>query len=178
MRLSRRRRFSRSVGIVGVDRDIVEEGIDGRAELRHRRHGSLEIFACDGSGSSALDLIDGLGQRLFLGLFQQARIRRLIVAASILLLLDAQDVDGALGAGEEMLAVLGVEEEPKRLDAAHDHEQIVAAEREHGIDQIVPRALVAQMHLQPVGEEGEQALLQSRPSACRNVLPLHQRGAR
>ena len=57
-----------------------------------------------------------------------------------------------------MLAVLGVEEVPKRLDAADDHEQVVAAERKHGIDQIVPRALVAQMHLEPVGEEGEQAL--------------------
>ena len=55
-----------------------------------------------------------------------------------------------------MLAVLGVEEAAKRLDPAHDHEQIVATEREHGIDEIVPRALVAQMHLEPVGEEGKE----------------------
>ena len=29
-------------------------------------------------------------------------------------------------------------------------------EREHRIDEIVPRALLAQMHLEAVGEEGEQ----------------------
>ena len=61
-----------------------------------------------------------------------------------------------------LLAVLGIEELPERLDPAHDHQEIVAAKREHGIDQIVPRALVAEMHLQPVGEEGKQALLTSR----------------
>ena len=143
MRLSRRRRFSRSAASSVLTVTLSKKASTGAAKLRHRRHRRLEIFACDRSGSSALDLINGLGQRLFLGLFQQARIRRLIVAARILLLLDAQDVDGALGAGEEMLAVLGVEEEPKRLDPAHDHEQIVATEREHGVDQIVARALVA-----------------------------------
>ncbi len=46
---------------------------------------------------------------------------------------------------------------PKSLDPAHDGEKIVAAKREHRIDQIVPRALVAKIDLQPVGEEGEEA---------------------
>ena len=50
-------------------------------------------------------------------------------------------------------AVLGVEEFPERLDPRDDHQQVVAAECEHGIDQIVPRALIAQMHLEPVGKE-------------------------
>ncbi len=45
---------------------------------------------------------------------------------------------------------------PERLDAPDDHQEVVAAEREHGIDQIVPRALLAEMHLEPVGEEGEK----------------------
>ncbi len=53
-------------------------------------------------------------------------------------------------------AVLGIEETPERLDAAHDHQQVVAAESEHRVDEIVTRALITQMHLQPISEEGEQ----------------------
>ncbi len=67
----------------------------------------------------------------------------MVVGDAVLLLLDAQDIDGALGAGEEIGAVLGVEEAPQRLDPLDDHQEIVAAEREYGIDQIVPRALIA-----------------------------------
>ena len=55
-----------------------------------------------------------------------------------------------------LLAVLGVEEAAECLDAADDHEQVVAAKREHGVDQIVPRALFLKMPLEPVGEEGKQ----------------------
>ncbi len=58
-----------------------------------------------------------------------------------------------------MFAILGVEEEPKRLDPAHDREQIVFAEREHRVDEIVPRALVAQVDFEAVGEEDEEACL-------------------
>ena len=77
----------------------------------------------------------------------------MVIACAVLLLLDAQDVDGALGAGEQIGAVLGVEEFSQRVDALDDHQEVVAAEREHRVDQIVPRALIAQMHLEPVGEE-------------------------
>ena len=50
-----------------------------------------------------------------------------------------------------------VEEAGQRLDAAHDHDQIVlVAEPEDGIDQIVAGALLAELHLEAVGEEGEQ----------------------
>ena len=45
----------------------------------------------------------------------------------------------------------------ERLDAAHDHQEIVlAGQREHRVDQIVPRALVAQIDFEAVGEEGEE----------------------
>ena len=78
-------------------------------------------------------------------------------ARAVLLFLGAQDVGGAAIAGEQVLAVLGVEQAPERLDAADDHEEIVlAGQREHRVDQIVPRALVAQVDLQAVGEEGEE----------------------
>ena len=63
---------------------------------------------------------------------------------------------GALGAGEQVLAVIGVEEFAERLDAADHHQEIVlAAEREHGVDEIVARALLAELDFQAVGEEGQ-----------------------
>ena len=45
---------------------------------------------------------------------------------------------------------------PKRFHPLDDQREVVlAAEGEHRVDQVVPRALVAQVHLEPVGEEGE-----------------------
>ena len=45
----------------------------------------------------------------------------------------------------------------ERLDPAHDHQEIVlAGQREHGVDQIMPRALVAQVDFEAVGEEGQK----------------------
>ena len=43
----RRRRLARSAGIVGVDGDLVEERVDGRAKLRQRGHRALEVLARD-----------------------------------------------------------------------------------------------------------------------------------
>ena len=58
--------------------------------------------------------------------------------------------------GEQVLAVVGIEEFAERLDAADHHQEIVLTfKREHGIDEIVPRALLAQLDFQTVGEEGE-----------------------
>src|SRR6185437_16692234 len=85
---------------------------------------------------------------------------RLIVSRIVLLLLDAQDVDGALGTGQEVRSVLGIEEAAERFDAPDDHQEVVATESEHGIDEIVPRTLLAEMHFEPVGEEGKEALRQ------------------
>ena len=46
---------------------------------------------------------------------------------------------------------------PSASTRRDDHEEIVwPPQREHRIDQIVPRALLAQMHLEAVGEEGEE----------------------
>ena len=91
------------------------------------------------------------------GWLEQARVRRAGVGGVVLLLLDAEDVRRALGAGEEIFAVVGVEEFAQRLDAADDqHEIVLAGQREHGIDEIVARALLAELDLQAIGEEGEQ----------------------
>ena len=76
---------------------------------------------------------------------------------AVLLLLGAQDVGGAAIAGEQVLAILGVEQSPERLDAADDHQKIVlAGQREDRVDEIMPRALVAEVDFQAVGEEGEE----------------------
>ena len=71
-----------------------------------------------------------------------------------------------LVAGEQVLAVVGVEEFAQRLDPADDqHEIVLAFKREHGIDKIVPRALLAQLHFQAVGEEGRAGQSASAPSS-------------
>ena len=95
---------------------------------------------------------------------------------AVLLFLGAQDVGGAAIAGEQVLAVLGVEEAPERLDPPDDHEQIVLArQREHRVDEVVPRALVAQVDFQAVGEEGEEA---QRVDATNSRVFAERRGFR
>ena len=128
-----------------------------RAQLRHGAHGGGEILLGDGGGGLLLGGVDRLGERPFLVLAIERRVGLADIFARVLLLLDAEDVGGALVAGEQILAVLGVEEFAQRLDPADDeHEIVLAFEREHGIDQIVPRALLAQLDFQAVGEEGEK----------------------
>ena len=76
---------------------------------------------------------------------------------AVLLFLGAQDVGGAAIAGEQVLAVLGFEQFSERLDPADDHEKIVLPrQREHRVDQIVPRAFFAEVDFQAIGEEGEE----------------------
>ena len=86
-------------------------------------------------------------------------------ALAVLLLLGAENVGGTAIADEKVRAVVAIEEFPERLDAADDHQEIVlAGQREDGVDQIVPRAGVAQMDFEAVGEEGEEP---------RNLKPLN-----
>src|SRR5262249_10983367 len=86
--------------------------------------------------------------------------RRAGVFGLVTLLLDAENVDGALVAGEQVLAVLGIQECAECFDAADDeHEIVLAFEREHGVDEIVARALLTELHFEAVGEEGEEVRL-------------------
>jgi hypothetical protein len=115
-----------------------------RAKLRHRGHAGAEILAFDRLVRLGLGNANGARQFLFLGLVEQTRLRRTGVDRVVLLLLDAQDVRRALGASEEILSILGVEEFAQRLNAADDEDEIVlAGQREYGIDEIVARALLA-----------------------------------
>ena len=75
-------------------------------------------------------------------------------AGAVTFFLGAQDVGGAAVAGEQVLAVLGVEQPPERLDPPDDHQEVVlAGQSVDGVDQVVPGALVAQIDLEAVGEE-------------------------
>ena len=67
-----------------------------------------------------------------------------------------QDIRGALVAGEQVGAVLGPDERLQRADAGEQADEIVlAAEREHRVDQVVADAGFALLDLEAVGEEVE-----------------------
>jgi len=73
-----------------------------------------------------------------------------VIGGAVLLLLDAQDVRRALGAGEQARAVIGAKEFAERFDAADDEKQIVLAFAllgEDRIDEVVARALIAKLDL-------------------------------
>ena len=93
-------------------------------------------------------------QRLFLGLRERGGVGCVAILALVLLLLDLEDIRRAAIADEQVCAVVGFEERLQRLDAPHEADQIVLiAEREHGIDQIVANAFLAQRDFKPVGKE-------------------------
>src|SRR5215207_4898745 len=112
-------------GIVGVDRRLVEEGVDRRAKAREGEHGAFEVLAHHGGAGGLAFGDERFPQREFLGLAQEPDVGRGVVGARILLLLDAKDVGGAAIAGEEVPAVLGIEEAPERLDPPDDHQEVV-----------------------------------------------------
>ena len=129
-----------------------------RPQLRHGAHGGSEILLADGRSGFLSGDVDGFRQRLLLRLLVELGIGRAGIFALVLLLLDAEDVGRALVAGEQVLAVVGVEEFSQRLDAADDQQQIVLAfEREHRIDEIVPRALLAQLDFQAIGKKNRRS---------------------
>src|SRR5262249_25515876 len=143
--------------VVDVDRDLVEEGIDRGPQFRHRHERDGEVFPYDGLPRVGLGDADRGGERLLLGGPIEFGGGRARIGRAVLLLLDADDVDRTLVAGEQVLAIVGVEEFAQRLDAADDQDEIVLAlEGKHGVDEVVPRALIAQLDLHPVVEEGNQ----------------------
>ena len=78
-----------------------------------------------------------------------------------LLLLRRQNVRRALVAREQVRAVFGFQERVERFDARDDADEIVVAEREDRVDEIVALALVAELDLEAIGEEGEEVARRS-----------------
>ena len=63
-------------------------------------------------------------------------------------------VRGAAIPGEEIGAIIRFQESLQGFDAAHQADEIVLVpEREHGVDQIVADALLAQRDFEPVSEK-------------------------
>src|SRR5690606_25827168 len=114
---------------------------DRRSELRQRRHGAREILPLDSRPRGLLGFADRLVQRDFLRLRSGDSFTGERLAG--LLLLFAQDIRRSPVSGEEVLAVLAVQELAERRHPADDKEKVILiAEREHGVDQIVPGALL------------------------------------
>ena len=158
MRLSRRRRLARTCGSSALTRTLSKKASTGARSFRQRRHGGGEILDFDGGSCLAFGGADRLEQGLLRGLGENVRVNIAGVGFTRFLLLVAEDVGGALVAGEQRLAVVGVEEFAQGFDAADDEQEVVlVAEGEDRIDQIVAGALLAELDLQAVGEEGEQA---------------------
>ena len=86
-----------------------------------------------------------------------------------------QDIRGALVAGEQVRAVLGADERLQRVDAGEQADEIVlAAEREHRVDQVVADAGFALLDLEAVGEEVEKLDRDSCSTSRSRVARLRQ----
>ncbi len=113
--------------VIDIDGDLVEEGIDMRAKLRHRAHGGLESFRGDGALGFGFRNVNRLRQCLLLRLLIEPGMGRAGIFPLILFLFNADDVGRALEAGEQIFSVLGVEEFAECFDAADDEQKIVLA---------------------------------------------------
>src|ERR1700688_653148 len=143
--------------VAAIDRDLVEEGVDRRPEACQGCHGGGEVLAPERDADLAARTDEPLEERLLGRLAEQRLGNAAVVARLVLRLLDAHDVGGALVGGQEIGAILAPEEGAKRLDAREQaHEIVLCARGEDRGDEIVPHALLAQMHLEAVGEEGEE----------------------
>src|SRR5262245_47807332 len=138
-----------------VDRDLVEESVDMGTKLGHGTHRGFKVLTRDRSGCFRLARLDCACQRTLLVLAIEGRVGLPDIFPRVALLFDADDVGGPLVAGKQILAVLGVEESSQRLDTADDrnHACLGAAQMKNGVDQIVPRSLIAQLHFEPLLEK-------------------------
>src|SRR3984893_15661707 len=109
------------LSVLVVDLDLVEKRIDRRPQFCDGAHRAREVFAGDGGTGFRLHLIDRLRQRPLLSEAVERSIGRAVIGLAVLLLLDAQDIRGTLGAREQIPAVIGIEEFTERFDATDHH---------------------------------------------------------
>src|SRR4051812_28834931 len=96
--------------VVRIHGDLVEEGIDDRPQLCDRAHCAFEVFRGDRPRGIRFCDGDRTGEGTLFVLPVEGSVWRINVLAPVFLLLDAQDVRGALHASEQALAVVGREE--------------------------------------------------------------------
>ena len=125
--------------VLVVDQHLFEEGIDGRAELRELGDGAAIVVGAHLGGGSRVDGLDGV-DKIVLGVEREdlARWRRAGIGLAVFFLFGGENVGGALVAGEEVLAVGGIQERRERFDAAGDLQEYQAESLgDNGVDQIV-----------------------------------------
>ena len=133
-----------SAGVIGIDRDLVEERIDRRAQRSQRGHGGGEILGLDrrvafGSAASSAST-----KRLLL--------RRNIVTpdlirgpAAFFLL---EDIRRPLVRGEQVPPLPRLDEPLQRLHPRQQPNKIVLpAKREHRVDEVMPNPGLALLDL-------------------------------
>ena len=103
-------RFARSALSSTLTVTLSKNASTMRPQLRHRGHGGGEVLAPTARPASTLAASMAWASSLFLSLLVELGIGRAGVFALVLLLLDADDVGRALVAGQQVLAVVAVEE--------------------------------------------------------------------
>ena len=145
--------------VFGVHDHLVEEGVDRRAQGRHGGHRGGEILGLQAGRNLRLRPVEGGEEGLFGVRFGEFRVRVEGILDPVLLLLLAQDVVGALVARQQVGPVLGLKKGLQGPDAVDQkHQIILPAQREAGVNDIMADALGAEVHLQAVGEEGEEVI--------------------
>ena len=157
MRFSRQSRLRRTAGLSALT--VV---VSKKASIGARRRASAVIAAAKSSAASAGPSAASAASRAAkrarsaVGL-GEAGVGVERVFDAVLLLLLGQDVGRALVAGEQVGAVVGGEEVLQGADAGDEqHEVVLAAELEAGVDDVVADALAAEVDLEAIGEEGEE----------------------
>ena len=113
-------------GIIIIDHDSGEEGIDRAAQGGQFGHGALVVVAADMGRNGSVDGIDGEGQVGLLGKAQQALIDGAVLGQIELLFLGREDIGGSAIAGEQVDAVVGGKQFAERRDAFDDLQNVVA----------------------------------------------------
>ena len=168
MRFKSFRRFSRKEGSSAFTVTLSKKASTGPRSLAMAVMAAPKSSALDGLAGIGFGGGDGAVQVALLALDEKLGVGQAVKGAVVLLLLDLENVGGALDAGEKILAVIAFEEFGKRFDAADDHQEIILpAKREHGIDQIMPRALILEIDFETIGEEGEEIM------SVQSVAPFH-----
>ena len=118
--LSSLSRFSRSGLSSTLTVTLSKKASTWGRKLRHGAHGGFEILRRDRARRLGLGDYRSPAPASFPRQRVELRIGRAGIFAIVPLFLDADDVGRALVAGEQVLAVLGIEEFSQRLDAADD----------------------------------------------------------
>src|SRR6056297_4314019 len=147
--------------IVDIDLHRLEKRIDGRAQGGHGPHCPGEILCLESGGDLRLCGVEGCEERLFLVGLGEFHIRAEGIFDAVFFFGLCEDVVGPLEALQQVLTIIRVQERPERAGAVDEQGEIVIAlHRKAGVDHVMAQALVAQVDLESVVEEGEEVVAQ------------------